>query len=215
MTPLSDTTKTEFYKFLNGDIAISTLENFIYKNSELEHHLNKDIYLELISFEFQEKYAVNRLSEFIKEKIIDEGEFETWRLKDILKAFLRDPNNLNIYLDKLYHCYCGIYQDNTKRKYEFKFLANLGLNYLYWVDKGYMKLNYGKNWRQEYERSFLDFEFYHKQLKPFAEDILYALNNRQIVIRNDGTYLINDELKQTFETDKIYQLKHPDKRYSS
>lgn len=205
----------EFYKFLNGDIVISEFENFIYKSPDLEQQLNSDTYLELISFDFKDKYVIERLPDFIKEEIIEEGPFETWRLREVLNAFLRDPKNLHIYLDKLYHCYCGIYQGNAKRRYEFKFLANLGLNHLYWVDEGYMKTNYGDNWKQEYDRSFHDFEFYHQQLKPFAEDILSALNSREIVVLNDGTYQITDELKSALETDGIYQLKHPDEKYCS
>jgi hypothetical protein len=78
-----------------------------------------------------------------------------------------------------------------------------------------MKANYGDNWKQEYERSFNDFEFYLEQLKPFAKEILSALNTDQIVILNDGTYTISDDLKSKLETDEIYKLKHPNEKYSS
>ncbi len=209
MTKLSDENKMEFYKFLNGEITVSELEKFIYKESDLEQKLDKDTYLELISLDFKDKYVIATLPDFIKKKIIEEGQFETYRLRNVLNAFLTDPKNLHIYLDKLYHFYCGIYQDNAERKYEFKFLSNLGLNYLYWVDEGYMKTNYGDNWKQEYERSFNDFEFYHQQLKPFAKETLSALDTKQIVILNDGTYKISDYLKSSLETDNIYKIKHP------
>ena len=191
------------------------MENFIYKHSDLEHELDRDTYLELISLDFNDKCVIATLPDFIKRKIIDEGQFETWKLRNVLNALLTDPKNLHIHLDKLYHLYCGIYHDTGERRYEFKFLGNLGLNYLYWVDEGYMKANYGDKWKQEYERSFNDFEFYHEQLKPFAKEILSALDTKQIIILNDGTYKISDELKTKSETEKIYKLKHPDKKYSS
>ena len=215
MTRLSDENKKEFYKFLNGETTVSELENFIYKHSDLEQELDRDTYLELISLDFNDKYVIARLTDFIKRKIIEEGHFETWRLRNILNAFLTDANNIQIHLDKLYHLYCGVYLDTGERRYEFKFLSNLGLNYLYWVDEGYMKANYGNNWKQEYERTFNNFEFYHEQLKPFAKEILLALNANKIIISNDGTYKISDDLKEKLETDKIYELKHPDKKYSS
>ena len=90
MTSLSQKNKIEFYKFLNGDINVSDLENFIYKQSDLEQQLDKDTYLELISLDFKDKYAVATLPDFIKKKIIDEGRFETWKLRNLLNAFLID-----------------------------------------------------------------------------------------------------------------------------
>ena len=57
-------------------------------------------------------------------------------------------------------------------------------------------------------------EFYQVQLKPFAEEILNALNDDNIQILNDGTYIIKEELKSKLETDNIYELKHPIKNSS-
>ena len=215
MTKLSDENKIEFYKFLNGDIPISELETFIYKCLDLEQQLDKNTYLELISLDFKDKYVIATLPDFIKKSIIEEGQFETWKLKGVLNTFLTDPKNLHIHLNELYRLYCGIYQEGSQRKYEFKFLGNLGLNYLYWVDEGYMRSNYGNNWKREYERSFNDFAFYHEQLKPFAKEIVSALETAQITILNDGTYRISDKLKSKLETAQTYKLKHPDEKYSS
>ncbi|WP_461787756.1 hypothetical protein [Pedobacter sp.] len=194
----------EFYKFLNGDTSLLEMETFVYTETDLEQQLNKDIYLELINFNFNDKNSSYQLRQFIFQHIAPEGEFETWKLKSLLYAFLADFNNIHKYLDKLYHLYCGIYQDNGQRKYQYKFLSNLGLNYLYWVDEGYLKTNYGDNWEKEYKRCFDDFEFYHRQLKPFADEILSGLNDNKIQIFNDGTYSITDELKSKLETETIY-----------
>ncbi|HWB28274.1 MAG TPA: hypothetical protein VG738_22530 [Chitinophagaceae bacterium] len=91
MTKLSDENKIEFYKFLNGDISVSDLEKFIYKHSDLEQQLDKDIYLELISLDFKDKYVIATLPDFIKKNIIEEGQFETWKLRNVLNTFLTDP----------------------------------------------------------------------------------------------------------------------------
>lgn len=215
MTTLSDNNKIEFYKFLNGDISIFDLENFIDSSINLDQQLEKDLYFELLSFGFRDKYGSSRLSSLLKEKIIDEGAFQTWKLQQVLNALVNDSKNLHTHLDRLYHMYCGICQDNGERKYEFKFLANLGLNYLYWVNEGYMKVNYGDKWKQEYDRCFSSFQFYHDQLRPFALEILSALNKGEIIIMNDGTYKISEYLKSKLEIDKIYELKHPSKNTSS
>ena len=53
-----------------------------------------------------------------------------------------------------------------------------------------------------------ELDFYHAQLKPFAEEILQALNNNNILINNEGSYTIKAELKLKLETDDIYKLKH-------
>ena len=103
MTKLSDENKIEFYKFLNGDTTVSDFENFIDKDSDLEQELGKDAYLELISFDFKDKYVIATLPDVIKRKIIEEGQLETWRLKNVLNAFLTDTKNLHIQLNKLYH----------------------------------------------------------------------------------------------------------------
>lgn len=215
MTTITDNNIIEFYKLLNGDTNLLVFETFVYNQTDLEQQLGKELYLELISFDFKDKNATADLRQFIFNHIVPEGQYETWKLKLLLYNFLTDFSNIHKYLDKLYHLYCGVYQDSGQRKYQFKFLSNLGLNYLYWVDEGYMKTHYGSNWEKEYKRCFDDFEFYHRQLKPFADEILSALNEKKIQILNDGTYSITDDLKTKLETEKIYELKHPDKKYGN
>lgn len=212
-TTSTDKNLIEFYKFLNGDTTLLEIEIFVYKQPDLEQQVKKNIYLELISFDFKDKNANADLRQFIFKHVVAEGQFEMWKLKSLLNNFLTDFSNIHKYLDQLYHLYCGIYQENGQQKYQYKFLSNLGLNYLYWVDEGYMKVNYGANWEKEYKNCQDDFEFYHSQLKPFAIEVLDGLKDNRIQIFNDGTYKITEDLKAKLETDTIFQLKHPDKKY--
>lgn len=209
MKNLSDTNKVEFYKFLNGERTVEELRDFIYSQPDLEQQLESAAYFSLIELNFNDKYDRAKLPALIKNSVVEEGQFETWKLRTLLNNFLSDVSNTHINLDKFYHLYCGIYQDEGQRRYEYKFLSNLGLNYLYWADEDYMKVNAGANWEAEYNNCFKDFAFYHAQLKPFAEEILGALDENKIQILNDGTYLITDELKAKLETKTIYKLKHP------
>ncbi|WP_162794019.1 hypothetical protein [Runella rosea] len=212
---MSDNNKIEFYKFLNGDKSVEDLENFIYSQPDLEQQLGSETYFNLIELNFKDKYNIAKLPDLIKTRIIEEGQFETWKLKRILNDFLTQPEKTDLNLDKIYHLYCGVYQENGERRYEYKFLGNLGLNYLHWTGEGYLKTFYGDNWKAEYEKCSTEFEFYHKQLKNFATEILSAIDSKEIEILNDGTYRISNDLKNKLETDEIYKLIHPNEKYGS
>ncbi len=215
MTTVSDNYKIEFYKFLNGDKSIEDLENFIYAQPDLELQLGNETYFSLIDLNFKDKYDKAKLPDLIKNRVIEEGQFETWKLKRILNDFLTQPEQIDLNLDKIYHLYCGVYQGNGVRRYEYKFLGNLGINYLYWTDEGYLKTFYGNNWKAEYENCSTEFEFYHKQLKNFATEIVSAIDNEEIEIFNDGTYRISNTLKNKLEIDEIYKLKRPNEKFGS
>ncbi len=131
--------------------------------------------------------------------------------KILLNNFINQSEKINLHLEKFYHLYCGVYQDNGQRKYQYKFLGNLGLNYLHWTDEGYLKTFYGDNWKTEYEKCSKKFEFYHEQLKGFAAEILLAIERKEIEILNDGTYRISTDLKNKLEIDIIYKLSHSNK----
>lgn len=212
MTNLTEDNKIVFFKFLNVEKSIEDLENFIYSQTDIENQLGIDNYYNLIKLNFKDKYDHVKLVELLKTKIIDEGQFETWKLKTILNDFLTQPEKIDLNLDKIYHLYYGIYQGNGTRKYEYKFLANLALNYLYWTNEGYLKTNYGVNWENEYVKCQKEFVCFHEQLKSFASEILLAFDNNDIEIFNNGTYKISNELKSKLESDERYILKHPSKK---
>ena len=211
MKTLTDKNKIEFYKFLEREKSVEELENFIYSQTDIEKQLDKEIYLNLIEINFKDEYDKAKLLDLIMTKIIKQGEFETWKLKRVLKHFLSQPEKIDLNLEKIYDLYCGIYHENGKILYEYKFLGNLALNYLYWVEEGYLKTHFGENWKSEYAKCQNEFKFYYDQLKDFAIEIVFAIENKQIEILDNGTYKISDELKNKIESDKIYNLKHPNK----
>ena len=155
-----------FYKYLNSDIDIIEFEQFVYQQKELEFKLAENVYFDLISFDFNEKYANENLRKLLLKQIVDEGSFETWKLKTVLQNFINQPNRTHENLNSLYELYCGSLKDDGQRKFEFKFLANLGLNVLYWIDEGYMKFSYGDNWMEDYKKAVIEVKFYHGQRKP-------------------------------------------------
>ncbi|MFN8287717.1 MAG: hypothetical protein U0V74_13230 [Chitinophagales bacterium] len=207
-TNLSNHSKEIFFPFLNGDISITDFEKTISTQNTLEDELPSEIFSQLLAFDFKDKYAHQNLVKFLNEQVIDVAEYETWKIKTTLNNLIADPPNLPVYLNKLYQLYCGQPKDDGLRIFQFRFLGSLGLNYFYWMDEGYLKANYGENWKLEYEKCLKGLDYYHQQLKPFAVEILDALENREIIIRSDGTYQISEPLKQSLEGN-VYQLIHP------
>jgi hypothetical protein len=209
MNVISDENKIQFYKYLNGDISVWDLEDFIYKQSDLAQQLDDETYSELISFNYKEKMEID-FKIFYLDKLLMKDNLKL-EIKNILNAFLADYERLDTYLIKFYRLYCGIYQGDGQRKFAFKFLGHLGLNNLWWLDEGYLTMTFGENWKIEYDKSIADFEFYHKQFEPIANRILTALKNNRIQIFSNGTYVITDELKNELESNEIFELKHPDR----
>lgn len=171
------------YHFLNGQATVKETEAFIYKHKKLEKELGEELYLELVNLDFKDKDIPNKLRAFILERIVDEGTFETWKLRTVLEDFLQGPENAEGCLVQLYNMYCGTHQENGPRRYAYKFLGNLGLNYLALTETEGVR-NLGP---------------YYSKMKPLAEEILKAIEENKIRISNNGTYVIADELKKKMD----------------
>jgi hypothetical protein len=206
---LTPTAQTTCYQFLNGDISLSDIEQFILGQQDLEQQLGSEIYTELILFDFKDKNAANRLRDFLFKYVVQEGQFETWKLKTLLQRFLTDPGHAHLHLQELYDLYCGTLQENGEYRYQYRFLAHLGLNHLHWLEEGYLRTTQGDAWKAAYEKGLEELPFYHQQLKPFAEEILSALESGDVQISDDGTYRISDDVKARLETAQVYRLRHP------
>jgi hypothetical protein len=136
----------------------------------------------LIELNFKDKYSDGLLVNLITEKIIKQGDFLTWKIKELLTRFIESPHEYQSLLNEFYMLSTNAYNSQGGIAKGFKFLQNLGLNYLYWMDEGYLKTNYGKKWQIEYQKCKEDLPFYHKQLEPIASRILKALNDKEIEI---------------------------------
>jgi len=209
MKTLTDENKIEFFRFLNDERSIQEMENFIYSQTELQEQLDNLTYLNLIELNFKDIYIKAKLTDLIKTRIVKTGQFETWRLIKKLNEFLTQPEKIDHNLVDFYHLFYGVYQENGKRSYEYKFLGVLALNYFHWAETGYLKSLYGFNWELEYAKCQNDFNFYHKQLKGFATEILFAIEHKEIEIFDNGTYKISTYLKNKYESNEVYKLNHP------
>lgn len=210
MANLSLHNKLKFFEFLNDELPLSELVNFIFNSKELEKELGGKIYTDLLLFQYDDKNSIEHLKKYLY-KIIPESEFETWKLKILLKKFINEPRKIQEYLDIFYDLFCGSF-DEEKREIRlgYTFLEHLGLNYFYWMDESYLRYAYGSNWENEYRKRLNNLDFYHRQLKPIAEKILNAINQGDIKIISKGKYEITEELKLELEPNEIFLLKHPE-----
>lgn len=161
-------TKIQFYKFLNGDLSIPDIENYIVSHPDVEKQIGSQIYPELITFDFNDKNARERLRQFLFQHILEKGHFETWKIKSILTSFLTEIEDIQTYLEKLYDLYCGIYQENGPRKYSYRFLNHLAFHHFHLT----AELERKSNEVEGSKISFPDLEFYLSQLVPFATEII-------------------------------------------
>ncbi|AFY73225.1 hypothetical protein Syn7502_01116 [Synechococcus sp. PCC 7502] len=110
--------KDKFFKYLNGSEPITEFEPWIYQTKVLEDILSKDDYLYLISLDFSNKWVKYKIDNILR-RYIDLGEYETWKLKHLLFAFINEDGNPQQLLDDIYDLYYDGYY----------FLESLGLGY--------------------------------------------------------------------------------------
>lgn len=118
MTPLPPDIKDVFFKTLQGDIPVDEFEQWLYGNKEIEHVLNPDDYLELISLNYKKSGARYELKNLLF-KQIDLGEFETYKMLKLLNEVALKDSQLPYVLRKFYELYCQGYN----------FLLDLGVRY--------------------------------------------------------------------------------------
>lgn len=80
-----NTNRIKFYQYLNGDITLEDLEDWIYTNKELAEYLPDDQYLNLISYDFANPAVDVYLKSFVKRNF-NWDEYEKWRTVNLLEA---------------------------------------------------------------------------------------------------------------------------------
>ncbi|MBK9183980.1 MAG: hypothetical protein IPM83_12920 [Ignavibacteria bacterium] len=104
MDTLPDNVKRMFYEVLNGDMTIRDFEQLIYDSDKYENALGAGLYLDLISFNYDQKDALTQLKEIIR-PFIDSNEFNVWRIKSLLIDIIEDRIDLVVATHKLRDLY--------------------------------------------------------------------------------------------------------------
>jgi hypothetical protein len=81
--------RIKFYEFLNGEIDNTTLENWVYKNIDLEREIPENYYIDLISISFKSEELKDFISKLVQE-CFNWQEYERWRTIKVLQSILND-----------------------------------------------------------------------------------------------------------------------------
>ena len=173
-----------FYDLVMGDLPLDSFEQWLYEShEEIEHLINPNDYLDLISFNFRKKYAAHDLNRLI-EKYVDFAEFDSLRLLGILhKAKDRNTPKLHLVITELYDLYCGGYY----------FLRTLGLMYGLVVASPYPTYDWDKLTETE-QNKLLD-KLY-PEIIDEIESVIMLLESKTIVVlgkKEDGYLDFHDE----------------------
>ena len=87
--------KLKFHQFLDNQISINEFESWIYITPALESYLGNDHYIDLISYNFKNKYVKNDIDDLIR-KFVDIHQFEIWRTINLLSQI--DAHKVEIVL---------------------------------------------------------------------------------------------------------------------
>lgn len=109
----------KFYDTINGKIKLEDFESWVYSDKELETILPEDEYLELISFNYRKNGAKYELVKLLSEKFINLGDYEKWKMLNLLRSAQEKDERLPAILRQFYDLYCRGYT----------FLYDLGLGY--------------------------------------------------------------------------------------
>jgi hypothetical protein len=175
-----------FFLYLADEFPIKDFEQWIYSTPEVEGYLGEPVYLEFVSYNFQQPAASYELSKLIY-KYINPAKFHTWQIKRLLKGLLDGTQDPVVAFENLYAMSWKGYQ----------FLDHLGVQYQLGIDE-IPKLTSQQLWDEKEFlrlRKMLD-DYYLPPLKDEIEIVLRALESGEIKITNEGEYSIETGLSQ-------------------
>ena len=163
--------KEIFFKTIKGDISLDDFERWVYDSTNLETILNSDDYLDMISLDYKKSGAKYELCNILK-RLVDIGEFETYKMLELLNEAKQKTERLPFILMEFYNLYCKGYS----------FLQDLGLGYGLMVvvpPSKYSKDNWN-DLKEEEKKDLL------KSFSPEIDDVIQRvidwLTNKRIVL---------------------------------
>ena len=85
---LSDQTKSQIFKFLNGESKARDLFHFLYHYEDLIHEMDIESYHNLIGFDYNNKKGGADLHAFLLEGYVQEEELTTYRQTFLTQSLL-------------------------------------------------------------------------------------------------------------------------------
>ena len=206
MTTLSKDLKERFYKTIIGDISLDDFEHWLYADKELKEQLKSDDYLNLISFSFKKRGAVHELGNLLK-KLIDPGEFETYKMLELLNEAKQKTERLPFILMEFYDLYCKGYS----------FLQDLGLGIGLDIEVPRVNNTTADTWDElstEQQQKLLN--SFSPELEECIERAIYWLETKKIILtgsKNEiGHYDYEDLRTEEERKSKLWVTVSEDKK---
>ncbi len=98
MTELPIDIKEGFFKTIKGDISLGNFEKWVYDSKSLETVLDSSDYLDIISLDYKKSGAKYELYNILK-RLVDLGEFETYKMLELLNQAKQKKRTTSIYSD--------------------------------------------------------------------------------------------------------------------
>ena len=163
--------KELFYKTIKGDISLDAFAQWLYADKELEGLLKPDDYLDLISLDFKESRAKYELYNLLS-KHIDLGEYETYKMLELLYEAKLKNERLPDILMEFYELYCKGYT----------FLRDLGLGIGFAVKEPSVIISSAETWDEltpQQQKELLD--GFSPELEKCIENVIYWLETKKII----------------------------------
>lgn len=205
MTTLPQDIKEKFYKTIKNDISLENFEQWLYADKKLETLLKLDDYLDLISFSFKKPGAKYELGKLLK-KHIDLGEFETYKMLELLYEAKQKTDRLPYILMQFYDLYCRGYS----------FLQDLGIEIGLAIEVPRVKNTTANNWEEltavqqkELLNSFLP------ELDEYIEQAISWVETKKIILTGEqdemGNYEYEDLRTEEEKKSKLWVTVSEDK----
>ena len=175
MTTLPQDIKERFYKTIKGDISLDDFEQWLYADKKLEKQLRSEDYLDLISLSFKKSGAKYEIWVLLK-KHIDLGEFETYKMLELLKEAQQKTGRLPNILMEFYDLYCKGYN----------FLLDLGLGIGLAVEVPKVNSGTADTWDEltlEQQKELL--ESFSPELEVCIQQVINWLENKKIILTGE------------------------------
>ncbi len=194
--------KIQIYQFLRGKLSIDHFEKWVYENKHLEKQLDRNGYLALIAFDFQQKDARYELEKLLMQHIIPEVEFDRWLIRRMLNQLVHQEGDPVEIFRNLYDLY--------NRGYGF--LRDISLPSMIDID-GVPTLSEKHLWNAEaFEEKRKGLDHLMSKYKSHAESVLTALDREEITIPAIGKFEMRQSLNNLsqFRDDAVSNLLMPE-----
>lgn len=188
-----DQNRIKFYEFLNGNISVENFESWIYSNEQLEGILNKDHYIDLISFNFKSHDSLPYIKSIVH-KFFDWKEYEKWRTIMLLQEIKNEKIEIVLATRKMRQLYLEQEEEIGRPLISIR----LAIGYETELDTYPIESEYNQWNSDALEKQLESISWYKKNIIELASHELSELLNPELKTIDLGLIVNNKNLHETF-----------------